>query len=47
MHFLKKLNQTHPKSNWHVLQALLVVAPYLEVLVLDKVSYGNHKYVVN
>ena len=24
-------------SNWHVLQALLLVAPNLEVLVVDKV----------
>ena len=25
-------------SNWHVLKALLLVAPNLKVLVLDKVS---------
>ena len=44
---LARLNFKVNKSNWHVLQALLVVAPDLEVLVLDKVSYGNHIYVVN
>ncbi|KAK7833473.1 hypothetical protein CFP56_025610 [Quercus suber] len=28
-------------SNWHVLQALLLVAPNLEVLVVDKASTGG------
>ncbi|KAK4576186.1 hypothetical protein RGQ29_026935 [Quercus rubra] len=38
---LARLNFKVNKSNWHVLQALLVVAPDLEVLVLDKHFHFN------
>ncbi|KAF3951084.1 hypothetical protein CMV_023230 [Castanea mollissima] len=36
---LVRLNFKVTQSNWHVLQSLLVVAPNLEVLVLDKHYY--------
>ena len=33
-------------SNWHVLKALLLVAPNLKVLVLDKVSLVNRMIIL-
>ena len=35
---LVRLNFKVTRTNWHVLQSLLVVTPNLEVLVIDKVS---------
>ncbi|XP_030931996.1 putative F-box/FBD/LRR-repeat protein At4g26350 [Quercus lobata] len=40
---LVRLNFKVTQSNWHVLQSLLVVAPNLEVLVLDKHYYRKNQ----
>ena len=42
---LVRLNFKVTRTNWHVLQSLLVVAPNLEVLVIDKFKsfYSDRK----